>query len=185
MLQFLALPVAWAGLYSATINSTPRPMIHFVKDYFGDYPLNAAEIGTYRGINADNMLKYLNINEIYLIDPYQSYNEYTDPINDSIDDKTFNEAKWRTSHSADKITWIREPSNTAYNKIPDKLDYIYIDGNHLYNYVIEDIDLYYPKVRSGGVIGGHDVFLSDVIDAVEDSFDEYYCVFPDWWIIKP
>ena len=48
-------------------------------------------------------------------------------------------------------------SEDAVDDIPEKLDFVYIDGNHAYEYVKKDIGLYYPKLKKGGVIGGHDV----------------------------
>jgi len=33
---------------------------------------------------------------------------------------------------------------------------VYIDGNHLYEFVKSDLELYYHKVRSGGYIAGDD-----------------------------
>jgi hypothetical protein len=35
-------------------------------------------------------------------------------------------------------------------------DWIYIDGNHLYDYVKKDLEYYYPKVKVGGFITGDD-----------------------------
>jgi predicted O-methyltransferase YrrM len=38
----------------------------------------------------------------------------------------------------------------------DSLDFIFIDANHSYNSVLEDITLWTPKVKEGGIISGHD-----------------------------
>jgi predicted O-methyltransferase YrrM len=38
----------------------------------------------------------------------------------------------------------------------DKLDFCFIDACHLYESVLEDIDTWYPLVRDGGVVSGHD-----------------------------
>jgi len=35
-------------------------------------------------------------------------------------------------------------------------DWIYIDGNHLYEYVKADLEMYYPKVKLRGYIAGDD-----------------------------
>ena len=35
-------------------------------------------------------------------------------------------------------------------------DWIYIDGNHLYDFVKQDLELYYPKVKPGGFLTGDD-----------------------------
>lgn len=40
------------------------------------------------------------------------------------------------------------------------LDWVYIDANHKYEAIKEDIELWFPKVRKGGVVSGHD-YLKD------------------------
>lgn len=36
------------------------------------------------------------------------------------------------------------------------LDFVFIDANHKYDYVSADIAAWFPKVKSGGIISGHD-----------------------------
>ena len=36
---------------------------------------------------------------------------------------------------------------------------LYIDGAHDYDSVLQDIELYYPKIKSGGLICGHDYMM--------------------------
>ena len=48
-------------------------------------------------------------------------------------------------------------STDAAKKLKDNhFDYIYLDARHDYCAVKEDIEHYYPKLRPGGIIGGHD-----------------------------
>ncbi|GAH48299.1 unnamed protein product [marine sediment metagenome] len=54
-----------------------RPFIDFIKDQ-GKLNLIGAEIGVLYGINAKHLLQALNINKLYLIDPYIPYPEYLD-----------------------------------------------------------------------------------------------------------
>ena len=45
-------------------------------------------------------------------------------------------------------------------------DFIYIDPDHKYESVVKDVELYLPKLKKGGIIGGHDyclIFWSGVI----------------------
>ena len=54
---------------------------------------------------------------------------------------------------------IKAFSMDAVKSIPDEsLDFVYIDANHKYNYVYEDITHWSKKVRNGGIIAGHDYF---------------------------
>lgn len=54
------------------------------------------------------------------------------------------------------------------------LDCVFIDAAHDYANVAADIDAWLPKVRAGGIIGGHDYCLefSGVIKAVTERFDK-------------
>ena len=50
-------------------------------------------------------------------------------------------------------------SSTEASKLYDdeSLFFVYIDGNHTYDFVKEDIIHWLPKVKKGGYIGGHDI----------------------------
>jgi len=39
----------------------------------------------------------------------------------------------------------------------EKLDFLFIDGDHTYNGVRQDFDMFSPLVRSGGIVGFHDI----------------------------
>ena len=43
----------------------------------------------------------------------------------------------------------------------DSLDFVFIDADHSYESVLDDIILWYPKVKSGGIIAGHDYNLAE------------------------
>ena len=72
---------------------------------------------------------------------------------------------------------IREKSNFAVQIFPDNhFDFIYIDGNHEYEYVRSDITLYLPKLKTTGILAGHDYSRTSkkpgVIKAVHEIFGE-------------
>ncbi len=55
------------------------------------------------------------------------------------------------------IIVVREKSIIASKNFSDNsLDFVYIDANHSYKCVTGDLDAWYPKVRVGGYVGGHD-----------------------------
>jgi predicted O-methyltransferase YrrM len=51
-------------------------------------------------------------------------------------------------------------------------DFVYIDGDHAYESCKRDIELWLPKIRPEGMIGGHDYcsFCPGVIQAVDERF---------------
>lgn len=58
----------------------------------------------------------------------------------------------------------------------DSIDILYIDGGHTHDIVKRDLLDYYPKVKHGGVIGGHDyhdINHPDVKLAVDEFCEEF------------
>lgn len=54
------------------------------------------------------------------------------------------------------IISIPKLSDAAVNDVPGEVSFVYIDGNHRYQFVKNDIKNYLPKIRKDGYIGGHD-----------------------------
>jgi spermidine synthase len=58
---------------------------------------------------------------------------------------------------ADMETIIHGDSTVVHKIISDGFDAVFIDGNHSYEYVKKDLENYWPKVKSGGIVALHDV----------------------------
>jgi hypothetical protein len=41
------------------------------------------------------------------------------------------------------------------------LDFVYLDGDHRFPYIAEDIFFWWNKVKKGGILSGHDYFCTD------------------------
>lgn len=73
------------------------------------------------------------------------------------------------------------------------LDYVYIDANHSYGSVSFDIEQWSMKVRSGGIVAGHDYSSSEpgVKIAVKEYADRngiedvYILTCNSWYWVKP
>jgi len=168
----------------------PRHSIRFAKNYFKGKPITVVEIGTYEGYNAKSILKELNVNEIYLVDPYANYEDYRTSEPETI--KILNKAE-RDAHKrlrgSNNLIWIKKFSSKALNDIPNNIDFIYIDGNHEYKYVKEDMENYYKKLRKGGILAGHDIATGfGVAQAVMEFCSEKKIVpsinVTDWYFVK-
>ena len=166
-----------------------RPMIHTIKKKEW-HDIIGVEIGTLHGLNALSMLYHLDIKHLYLIDPYILYDDGINTYKNRNND--FNIAQRNLKQYKDKVTIIKKTSQDAVNDVPDNVDFVYIDGNHSYRYVKNDIESYYPKVRNGGIIGGHD-FRSDceglcraVLEFLDKNDLQYQLQgwLTDWWIVK-
>jgi len=164
-----------------------RPMMRrFYNEYDKKEDIVGVEIGTQRGINALNILENFNIKMLYLIDSYFSYDGYPE----SLLENSYDAAKKRLESYNNK-TFIIKKSEDALQDVPDKLDFIYIDGNHEYEYVKKDIQLWYPKIVDGGYIGGHDFNMNfpGVVKAVREfvrknNITNRWYHHNDWLIIK-
>lgn len=161
-----------------------RDTIKFLQKYFENKKnLVGVEIGVNTGKHAFCMLYHIPLKKLYLIDPFLDYNEYKNM------DRQFIETKNLLKKYENKTEFIRKTSNEAINSIPDNLDFVYIDGNHEYDFVKEDIKLYHKKLKEGGVLCGHD------FDADHRGVVKAVCEFSDknkfkisglkseWWII--
>ena len=57
----------------------------------------------------------------------------------------------------DRCRIVRAESSEAALKFPDEsFDYVYLDADHSYDAIRGDLAAWYPKVRIGGVLAGHD-----------------------------
>lgn len=175
----------------------PRPFERLAVSGRG---LVGVEIGVYKGEHAESLLNTLDIRTLYLVDPYELYQEYgegrqhygvdRDPL---VQAKA--EAMQRLTPHSGKIRWVRELAVEAAKLVPDDLDFVYVDGNHEEPFVRADIAAYYPKVRGGGVIGGHDYYngFRREHDGVVRAVSQFavhndltlQVELPDWWIQKP
>lgn len=173
-----------------------RPMFEYIKNNMHSDSLTGVEIGTRYGYNALSMLSNLPIKKLYLVDPYEAYDGYDEWHNSEFWRKQdMNEihqgAKQKLQGFEDRAVFVRKKSVDAVDDVPDGLDFVYIDGNHAYDYVKEDMLCWYPKIRNGGVLGGHDLQHQGVTHALvefmcdkKDFFIGAYDCHPDWWMIK-
>jgi hypothetical protein len=91
----------------------------------------------------------------------------------------------------DVVNIIHADSIEASKQFEDKsLDFVFIDGSHLYEAIRADIDAWLPKVKIGGYIGGHDIDgpedFNGVRQAVDETFDEVKIFNKGWasWLYK-
>ncbi len=61
--------------------------------------------------------------------------------------------------SLSNVRIVRDFSVEASEKFPDNyFDFVYIDAAHTYEEVKRDLVAWYPKVKDGGILAGHDYF---------------------------
>lgn len=128
------------------------------------------EIGSYKGLYSkyllDNWKGYL-----YMVDVWKKLpeSEYFDINNQENPKEIIGEVFDNISGYEDRTTLIRGSSRSTSHLFPDEFfDFIYIDANHKYHYVINDLHNWYPKLKSGGVLAGHD-WIADYDEAKADK----------------
>jgi len=77
------------------------------------------------------------------------------------------------------IRFIRGYSHVVMHEIKnDSVDFLFIDGPHNYKTVSRDLKYYWPKIKEGGFVTGHDYTkeFSGVAKAVREFFGENHIV---------
>lgn len=138
-----------------------------------------AEVGIGYGTHARQILQTTTVDHLYLIDPTVHY-----PNDGFAADILQQEAEIPGNHFnelADLIraelkpwesryTWFRTPSLTiTQEQIPDgSLDCVFVDADHSYPAVLNDLRFWWSKVRPGGQLLGDDYWMTSVAKAVEE-----------------
>jgi hypothetical protein len=117
-----------------------------------------AEVGVAFGGHAEAILEQTRVARLVGVDPYLHSPDYDDMLN--LPQPDFDCMFWytigRLSRFGDRYMHVRSPSIEAVNCISGTADFVYIDANHSYEAVKQDILLWLPKIRPGGIVGGHD-----------------------------
>lgn len=143
------------------------------------------EVGCAYGFHTKQVISNTNIESYTMVDPYVPYSN--DVFSDSVQnvyrdgsetlsnfDQFLNIVMEELSEHKEKITHIRKPSVEAAKEVEDgSLDAIFVDGDHSYSAVKEDLQAWWSKLRVGGTLCGDDYWMSDVARAVHEFASEH------------
>jgi hypothetical protein len=167
-----------------------------------------AEIGTWRGGYAATLLEGWP-GTLHCVDPYSPDVGWVDPLT-NVTQAEFDEveqnakerlAPWLTEgrciiHKATSV----DASTQPWAK---DLDFVYIDAQHSYISALQDCKAWWPAVKSGGFLSGHDYLdgnIAGVQMGVRQAVTEFVaslnlppdCVmttgtesYPSWFVWKP
>lgn len=85
----------------------------------------------------------------------------------------------------DAVLWKMKSMDAVRLVGPESLDFVYIDGHHAFDYVIQDLVEWSKRVRVGGIVSGHDYYefrWAGVVDAV-DVYTKVHKI-EEWFITK-
>jgi len=171
--------------------------------------VNGVEIGVDTGAFSYNILTKSKIEKLYLVDNWMDDfgSDHRPGFFDPIGENRMNEAKKRLTEFSDRIVFIKSNSVEAAEKFEDNsLDFCYIDGDHSYEGIYNDIYSWINKVKIGGILSGDD-FKDRNNSGIKDYFGEQlpfrvesiitdFCRkygfklnitkdrVPNWWFIK-
>jgi hypothetical protein len=102
------------------------------------------EVGVREAKNANRLLTYWQGQKLFLIDTWRK-------------PETKKAAIQNIKHHIPRYTLIHNTSLRAVTEFKDNtLDFCHIDAGHTYKDVLQDMYAWYPKIKPGGVLCGHD-----------------------------
>ena len=156
-----------------------------------------AEVGVLRGAFTKKIIETLAPSEYWMIDSWglhlTSFADYSLYDMDHWLNMMKNVEK---KYSSQNYHTLRALSTDASKHFDDgHFDFVYIDADH--DRLNDDLEAWYPKVKSGGVIAGHDYAFvpskteykmtkveKDVRDFFNEDFEHTSEVLQSWWHIK-
>ena len=141
------------------------------------FNLNMVEIGCYAGESTKMFLDSGKVQTLVAIDPFIENNQ--DVLFSMTD--VYHSFKEEVLEKYTNVIFYRDFSYNVIPKLTGKYDFIYIDGEHSYEAVKQDIILSLPKIKERGIIAGHD-YCSEwqsVINAVHETLGMPDKIFQD------
>lgn len=147
---------------------------------------NAVEVGTHRGEFAHTLLHNWP-GHLTCVDPWSIPDGYGDQARllPSLGGNGFDrwadyrECRDRLNGFGDRVSYrVLTSVEAAPHFVDESLDFVYVDGDHRKEQVALDLELWWPKLKPGGVLAGHDyVTLNDPTGypgiGVREAVDEF------------
>jgi hypothetical protein len=132
------------------------------------------EVGVQAGVFAKIMLSRWSSAKMYhLVDLWAQQEHYDDGANvhDAAQADTMQAARQNLKEWKNTTHFMQMPSLEAAKGFEDNsLDFVYLDARHDYPSVKADIAAWWPKLKSGGILSGHD--LEDASDLAGSGVKE-------------
>ena len=113
------------------------------------------EIGTYKGNFAEVLSILIPDVDLTVVDVWKVYPGYKDYGVNDLETEAYKATCDRAEKFGFKI--IKDWSAEAVKQFEDEsLDFVFIDGNHDFEHVVEDVAKWSKKVKKGGIVAGHD-----------------------------
>lgn len=117
---------------------------------------SGAEIGVQNGDYSEVLCKANPKAKIYSIDGWRHYKGYHYTTTQAQQDANREVALERLASYPKNIIVRKDSLEAAKGMNSNSLDFVYIDANHDYEHVTEDLIAWSAIVKHGGVVAGHD-----------------------------
>jgi len=148
-----------------------------------------AEVGVYDGAFSWYILREWKGARLYSVDPWQFQSNVKldlSNVNQKEHDEAYASCCATLTEYGQRSKILREFSVNAAAKFQDGfLDFVYIDARHDYRSVTADLNAWYPKVKVGGIIAGHDYkdsFIRKNLVEVKRAADNFFFMKERVWV---
>lgn len=138
----------------------------------------AVEVGTHRGEFAEDFLHLWDGRRLHCVDPWENDAAYAAQARLLTGGGADRDADLRECERAlrgflrkGRAVLLRDRSPGAAVAFADaSLDFVYLDGDHELVAVVADLAAWWPKIRPGGILGGHDFVCPGEGDGSPDGW---------------
>ena len=172
------------------LNITLKSRLHFPELINLLNYRTALEVGVYEGKYATHLLEMCPQISITLVDAWDGAGVSNSYDTEAVYSKVLGiQEKYGTR----RVRIVREqsPEASLNSQIANQqFDFIYIDADHSYDAVVKDIHAWWPKVRIGGVLAGHDYNnrgnkrVKKAVDSIFKNVNITQERCASWWTLK-
>ena len=148
-----------------------------------------AEIGVAEGNYSEVLLKANPECELLLVDPWHHYSDNPQGKSKEKHEYAESETKRKTAPYPNAKMHVGVSMEVVRSVEFESLDFVYLDANHSYPYIMSDLIEWTKRVRSGGIVALDDIYRLDVarwgagpMEAIYD-YTRAMRINP-WWLIS-
>ena len=156
-------------------------------------PKHGAEIGVWNGKTSRSLLKRFPELSLVMVDrwcpppPGDSWLESGDRFARRSTEEFYNAYRSAMhvtrAYMKRRRVLFRESTDAARLIEDESLDFVFIDGDHSFDGTLADIEAWWPKVKVGGIVSGHDYGEGhDLGYGVAKAVETFFCPSEDGFI---
>jgi len=133
--------------------------IEMFQELLKKYPKGrGVEVGVFKGSFSKELLDMWS-GTLYMVDIWrqEDFDKYQDQSNHAFHSDAWSITMDNIREYESRAIMIRSDSFVASEIFANEsLDFIYLDSNHAYEHVSKELDIWYSKLKPGGLFSGHD-----------------------------